>query len=107
LNPNAGTVAAIRAVLERFARAIDDGDVEGLKAVRRYTPREESKLPKAVKSTKGKGYTLRNCSLTGLNGDAATVSCDAVLTKVGDAKPQRLTFELNRVGGGWIIVASN
>jgi len=107
VNPNASTAVAIRAVLERFAKAIDDGDIDGLRAVRRYSPKEESKLPKAIKSTKGKGYTLRNCMLTGVNGDAATVSCDAVLTKENNPKPQRLNLELNRIGGNWIIVASN
>jgi serine/threonine-protein kinase len=106
-NPNAAIAVAIRSVLERYAKAIDDGDVERLRALRRYTPKEESKLSKAVKSTKGKGYTFRDCMLTGVNGDAATVSCEAILTKDNHAKPQRITMELNRIGGTWVIVGSS
>jgi eukaryotic-like serine/threonine-protein kinase len=107
VSPNATTAAAIKNILDRYAKAIDDGDIDALRGVRRYTPKEESKLAKSLKSTKGKGYVLRNCALTGLNGDAASVSCDAVLTKVNDGKSQRVNLELNRIGGNWIIVSSN
>lgn len=106
-NPVASAAAAIKAVLERYAKAIDEADLEGLKAVRQYSPKEEKKLPKALKSTKAMGYALRNCALTDFKGESASVSCDAVLTKASDPKSQRIKLQLNRIAGQWMIVSAS
>jgi tetratricopeptide (TPR) repeat protein len=97
--------AAIKEVLEAYARALDSGDLNGLRAVRQLRPGEEKKVVEALKATKGKGYVL-DCSPAEISGDTATVGCDTALTRVSTARSHTNLF-LNRINGHWIIVSTN
>jgi hypothetical protein len=94
-------------VVQRFAKAYDEGNLGALRAVREYDPKDEKKLPEILNSVKGKGYTLRNCTVPQISGDTGSVTCDAILTKMKDAKPFRTNIQLKNFDGQWIIVSSN
>ncbi len=105
--PVSNDAAAINSVIQRFAKAYDEGNLGALRAVREYDPKDEKKLPEILSSVKGKGYSLRNCSAPQISGDTASVTCDAILTKMKDAKPFRTNIQLKNFDGQWIIVSSN
>jgi eukaryotic-like serine/threonine-protein kinase len=105
-NSPSDDAAAINAVLERYTKALDDGDLEAVKTVRQYSGKEESRLPELLKSIKGKGYALEDCFAPQINGDSATVNCDALFSKAKHKKPQRIDLWLSRISGQWIIVSS-
>jgi hypothetical protein len=96
----------VNAALESYAKAIDDGDIRELRAVAPVSPIEEPKLAQMLKTIRGKGYALQKCSMPEINGQTAKVSCDAVLTKVSNAKLQRIKFQLAVIKGKWMIVSS-
>lgn len=111
-NGNGGTpanndAAAINSVVQRFAKAYDEGNLGALRAVREYDPRDEKKLPEILSQIKGKGYSLRNCSAPQISGDAALTSCDVVMTKMPGVKPARTNIHLKNFDGQWIIVSSD
>ena len=105
--PVSNDAAAINSVVQRFAKAYDEGNLGALRAVREYDPKDEKKLPEILNSVKGKGYTLRNCTVPQISGDTGSVTCDAILTKMKDAKPFRTNIQLKNFDGQWIIVSSN
>jgi serine/threonine-protein kinase len=105
--PVTNDAAAINAVIQRFAKAYDEGNLGALRAVREYDPKDEKKLPDILNSVKGKGYSLRNCTAPQISGDTGSVTCDAILTKMKDAKPFRTNIQLKNFDGQWIIVSSN
>ncbi len=105
--PVSNDVAAINSVIQRFAKAYDEGNLGALRAVREYDPKDEKKLPDILNSVKGKGYTLRNCTVPQISGDTGIVTCDAILTKMKDAKPFRTNIQLKNFDGQWIIISSN
>ena len=105
--PVTNDVAAINAVIQRFAKAYDEGNLGALRAVREYDPKDEKRLPDILNSVKGKGYSLRNCTVPQISGDTGSVTCDAILTKMKDAKPFRTNIQLKNFDGQWIIVSSN
>ena len=102
-----GDAAAINSILQRYAKAYDEGNVGLLRTVREYDPKVEKKLPELLAPIKGKGFTLRNCSPPQISGDTAIVGCEAILAKVKDAKPSRVNFQLKNFDGQWIIMSSN
>ena len=65
------------------------------------------KLAEALKLAKTEGYSLQNCSAPQISGDAASISCDVVLTKMPSVKPARTNIHLRNFNGRWMIVSSN
>lgn len=106
-NPGGGDAAAINSVVQRFAKAYDEGNLPALRAVREYDPKVETKLPDILKKVKGTGYALRNCSPPQISGDSATTACDVILTKVPGVKPARTNIHLKNFDGQWIIISSD
>ncbi|HUL45445.1 MAG TPA: protein kinase [Candidatus Bathyarchaeia archaeon] len=104
---SAADTAAIYAMLQRFAKACDKGNIAAVQAVRQYAPSDAQKLPELLEKVKGKGYSVQNCSVPQVSGTEARVSCDVVLKKLKEAKPLRTNFELRQLEGQWIIVATN
>ena len=105
--PGGDDPAAIKALLERYSKAYDEGDLGALKAVRQFNAKDEKKLPDALKMNKVQGYSLQNCSNPEISGNTARISCDVVKTRVNDTKPYRTNLFLNRINGQWIIVSAN
>ena len=107
VNSKGGDVAAIKDVLSRYAAAYDAGDMQALIAVRQFDTKDQGRLQDLLPGVKGKGYTLQNCSAPQMGRVTARVSCTGVFTKAAGMQPQPITFELRRINGQWIIVASN
>ncbi len=107
VNSGGGDVAAIKDVLSRYAAAYDAGDMQALIAVRQFDTKDQGRLQDLLTGVKGKGYSLQNCSQPQMGRVTARVSCTGVFTKATGMQPQPITFELRRINGQWIIVASN
>ncbi len=105
--PSNNDPAAIKAVLDAYAKAFDNGDLTALKAVRQIAPSEERRFADALKSTKGKGFVLLNCSSPEITGDSAKIGCDVAVTRDKDTRRSHTNLYLNRLNGKWIIVSSN
>jgi tetratricopeptide (TPR) repeat protein len=103
-NNPANDIAEIQALLNRYAQAVANGDLNGVKAVRQLSPSDEKRMADSLKAMKGKGFALRNCSAPAITGDNAKVSCDTVLTGSKDTPPGQVTISLERVNGHWKIV---
>jgi len=99
--------SAISNRLNDYAEAVASGDLEKIKAVRQLKGNEERKMIESLNATKGKGYTLRNCSAPEQTADNAQVSCDTVLTGSKDTPPAHVTFFLKRIYGQWFIISSD
>ena len=106
-NGKGSEAAAINDVLRRYAAAYDAGDMLALTAVRQFDVKDQGRLQDLLSGLRGKGYTLQNCTPPQVGRVTARVSCIGVFTKASDIKPQPITFELRRINGQWIIVASN
>ena len=100
-----GNPADVQAVLNRYAQAVANGDLAGVKAVRQLGPSDEKKMADSLKAMKGRGFALRNCITPEITGDTAKASCDTVLTGSKDTPPGHHTFSLMRVNGQWIIIS--
>jgi serine/threonine protein kinase len=103
--PHLRDVGAIKAALDNYAKAVDNGDMYAFKAVVQLNGKDEQKLTELLNSFRGKGYTLQNCSIPDISGGTAKISCDAVLTKIPNNKRQRTKFQLALVNGRWMIVS--
>jgi tetratricopeptide (TPR) repeat protein len=92
--------AAIRAVLWRYAKAIDNGDRVGIEAVRDISPKEWKDLA----NTKGQGLQIEPCSPPVIQGDTATLTCTDLLTNVKGSRSWQVQYVLKRINGQWKIV---
>jgi hypothetical protein len=106
-NSKGSEAAAVNDVLKRYAAAYDAGDMQALIAVRQFSAKDQDRLQDLLSGLKGKGYTLQNCTPPQMGRVTARVSCVGVFTKASDIKPQPITFELRKIDGQWIIIASN
>ena len=105
--PHLRDVGGIKAALDNYARAVDNGDMYAFKAVVQLNAKDAQKLSELLNSFRGTGYALQNCSNPDISGGAAKVSCDAVTTKIPNSKRQRTKFQLALVSGRWMIVSTH
>lgn len=106
-NAKGNDPAAITDVLNRYAAALDSGDMLALSAVRQLSAKDQDKIQNILDSVKGKGYQIQDCRKPQLGRTTATITCNGVFTKSGDSKPQAVNFVLRRVNGQWMIVSQN
>lgn len=105
--PTADDSGAIQAALNQYAQAVRDGNMIEVIGLRQFkNAAEEKKFTASVNAMKSFGYALQNCSMPKISGDTAKVTCDTVLLKNKDTKPERTTFDLSRINDRWIIVPS-
>jgi hypothetical protein len=105
--PHFRDIGGIKAALDNYARAVDNGDIYAFKAVVQLNAKEEPKFLEMLNSYRGKGYALQNCSIPDMGNETAKVSCDAVFTKVPNSKKQRTKFQLALLNGRWLIVSTH
>jgi serine/threonine-protein kinase len=105
--PHLGDLGSIKAPLDFFARAMENGDIFALKAVAHLNEKDQERLFKQLNESRGKGYALQNCSVPDISGQTAKVSCDAVMTRVPNSKRQRIKFQLSLLNGRWTIVSAH
>ena len=98
-----GDAAAIRGVLDRFAKAFGDKDVQAMRAERQYTPDQEKKLVKQLPQINGT-FSYQNCKEPQISGDAAVITCDWI--RQGD-KPNPSTVHLKKFSRGWMIISTD
>jgi eukaryotic-like serine/threonine-protein kinase len=103
--PHLGDLGGIKATLDFFAGAMENGDTYAVKAVAKLNEKDQERLFGQLIASRGKGYTLQNCSVPDINGQTAKVSCDAVLTRMSKSKHQRVKFQLSLLNGRWMIVS--
>jgi hypothetical protein len=104
--PHLGEFGDIKAAIDAYAKALDNGDAYALRAVAQVNAKDEQKLPGILNAMRGRGYTFQNCSVPDVNGQTAKVSCDAVMTNVPGSKKQRTKIQLSVIGGRWMIVST-
>jgi len=102
---------AIRAVVDTFAIAMSERNLEKIRGVRRLSGEDEKAYKKtldALSHTKGFRMVVQSCEAPQLSGDTVTVSC-RILNEGQGIKPTPLTqtYFLQRIDGRWMIVASN
>ena len=100
-------LAGVKAALDNYARAMENGDMYALKAVMQLNSKDEQKLPEVLNAMRGKGYALEDCSTPDISGTTAKVNCDAVLNNGPDSKRQRTKFQLAMMNGRWMIVSAH
>jgi serine/threonine protein kinase len=105
--PHFRDIGGIKAALDNYARAVDNGDIYAFKAVVQLNAKDEPKFLEMLNSYRGKGYALQNCSIPDMGNETAKVSCDAVFTKVPNSKKQRTKFQLALLNGRWLIVSTH
>jgi eukaryotic-like serine/threonine-protein kinase len=112
---NSGTAAvdatAIRSVVDSFALAMTEKNLDKIRSVRRLSPADEKtyKLSlEALGRTKGYRMIVQSCAAPQLSGDTVIVSC-TVLNEGQGIKPTPITqtYSLQRIEGRWMIVASS
>jgi serine/threonine protein kinase len=112
-----GVVAAnddpnlIRGVVDSFAEAMTEGNIEKVKIARRLTPDVEKTFVESLKILKQqKGYRMavQSCTAPQISSDNAKITC-RVLTEASAIKPRTdsFTYSLQRINGRWIIISSN
>lgn len=106
-NAKGNDPAAIKDVLNRYAAALDSGDLLALSAVRQLSAKDQDKIQNILDSVKGKGYQIQDCQKPQMGRTTATITCNGVFTKSSDNKPQSVNFVLRRVNGQWMIVSQN
>jgi serine/threonine protein kinase len=105
--PHLGDLGSIKATLDFFARAMENGDIYALKAVAQLNEKDQERIFGQLNASRGKGYALQNCSVPDISGQTAKVSCDAVMTRVPNSKRQRIKFQLSLLNGRWTIVSAH
>lgn len=99
--PHLRDAGSIRAVLDRFAQAVDSGDQATITSIAKL---KDEKKAEALTGFQNTGYSLENCSTPEISGSNAKESCEVVLAKLPNSKRQRAKFQLNLVNGQWVIV---
>jgi hypothetical protein len=102
---------AIRSVVDSFAIAMSERNLDKVKSVRKLSASEEKAYKETVKALAGtKGYRMvvQSCAAPQLTGDTVTVSC-RILNEGQNIKADPFTqiYSLQRIDGKWMIVASN
>jgi tetratricopeptide (TPR) repeat protein len=112
---NSGTTmvdaTAIRSVVDSFALAMTEKNLDKIRSVRRLSPADEKtyKLSlEALGRTRGYRMIVQSCAAPQLSGETVIVSC-TVLNEGQGIKPTPITqtYSLQRIDGRWMIVASN
>ncbi len=104
--PHLRDLGGIRSTLGLFAKAMDNGDIYSLKAVEHLDAKDEQRFSEQFNSSRGRGYTLQNCTTPEISGETARVTCDAVMTKMPNSKRQRIKFQMSLLSGRWTIVSA-
>jgi hypothetical protein len=102
---------AIRSVVDSFALAMTEKNLDKIRSVRRLSPADEKtyKLSlEALGRTRGYRMIVQSCAAPQLSGETVIVSC-TVLNEGQGIKPTPITqtYSLQRIDGRWMIVASN
>jgi len=102
---------AIRAVVDSFAIAMSERNLNKVRSVRKLSDADEKiykQSLEALSRTKGYRMIVQSCSAPQLSGETVTVSC-TVLNEGQGIKPTPLTqtYSLQRIEGRWMIIASN
>lgn len=105
--PHLGEFGDIKAAINAYAKALDNGDQYALRAVAQVNAKDEQKMPGILNAIRGKGYMFQNCSTPEVNGPSAKVTCDAILANVPGSKKQKTKIQLAVIGGRWMIVSTS
>jgi tetratricopeptide (TPR) repeat protein len=102
---------AIRAVVDTFAIAMSERNLDKVRSVRRLSGDDEKAYKKsldALSHTKGFRMVVQSCEAPQLSGDTVTVTC-RILNEGQNIKSDPFTqiYSLQRIGGKWMIVATN
>jgi serine/threonine protein kinase len=102
---------AIRSVVDSFALAMSERNLDKIRSVRRLSAADEKTYKQSLEAlgkTKGYRMIVQSCTAPQSSGETVNVSC-TVLNEGQGIKPTPITqmYSLQRIDGRWMIIASN